>query len=151
MKQSVTILVLFLIIAIAMPYHAFAFQLVPCGTSTTQPCTFIHLVTLLIRMINYLISVAAIIAMYQVLSSGFAMVTALGDPEKIQGAKTGISNAIVGLLMIIMAFVFVNLLVNYIFSRSGGMRRWWDPDCVFNINTCIIPKNEENTPSGQGR
>src|SRR3989344_2570035 len=93
------------LVLLAVPLAASAFQLVPCGTSAPgdHPCTFIDLVTLLIRMINYLISVAAIVAMYQVLTAGFGLVSALGDPEKIQGAKTAISNTVVGLLMVVMS------------------------------------------------
>jgi hypothetical protein len=118
--------------------------LVPCGQEVVDPvthvatvtqCTFPDLISMIIIVINYLISVAALVAMYYILTSGFNLIIALGNAEKIQKAKTGLSNAVVGFAIIVLAFVFVNLLVNGLFGKAGATRPWWDPQCIYLPNS----------------
>lgn len=145
---AIFLLVAFLILVIPVP--AAGFQLVPCGVSVdsqhpegspeTKPCTFQHLVILIVRVLNYLITVAAIVAMYMILLASWNLITSVGNSEKIEKAKSGISQALVGLAIIALSFVFVNLLVNGIFSRpSADTRRWWNVDCIYNIKAVNCP------------
>ena len=106
---------------------------VTCG-GDGDPCTFGDLVTMVVRIINYLMAFAGVVAMYYVLVSGFWLITALGNPERIEKAKNGLSNAIVGFAMVALSFVFVNLVVNGILG-SGGTRNWYDPNCLQNLTS----------------
>lgn len=149
MARASIIFLLILLILGAMPSHANAFELVPCGRAEQQPqkqgdsapdaqCNFGHLIGALVRLINYLISVAAIVAMYQVLSRGWDLLTSLGNPEKIKKSREGISQAIVGFVIIILGFVFINLVINAIGHPDPNVtpdkyRRWWDPKCIYDI------------------
>lgn len=150
-KLAILFLVCFLFLSFPHVTDA-AIQLVICGTQKdpntgviTNPCKFTDLVILLVRVINYLMGVAAIVAMYYLLLSGFNLITSLGNPEKIEKAKTGISNAVVGFGMVILSFVFVNLLVNSLFGETGSARPWWNPVCVFDIT-----KSRPECPLGPG-
>lgn len=128
------------------------FHLVPCGRSVDFPsgwesgdplpdptrypdahCTFRHLVILIIRLINYLISAAALVAMHRVLLGGWDLIGALGNPEKIEKGKQTISQAVVGFGIIIFAFIFVNLLANGLFGRGNTAREWFNPACIWGI------------------
>ena len=128
------------------------FHFVSCGRDTNdsgkledfEQCEFSDLVILIVRVINYLISVAAIVAMYQILLAGWNLMTALGNPEKIEHGKEGISHAVVGLAIIVLAFVFVNLLVNGIFGKEGSTRPWWDTECIYNPGKAECPFNPES-------
>lgn len=151
MKFAALIALIFAIVVIVLPQDASAFSLVPCGRATPvdaqgkplppqtpdqEPCDFRDLVGILMRMINYLISVAGIVAMYNILGRGWDLMTSLGNVEKIQRAKEGISNAVVGFAMIILSFVLINLVVNGLLGnpdQSAKQRPWWDPKCIFNI------------------
>ncbi len=138
MRHFIIVAILCSLVLTFFPAQVLAFSLVPCGTAAdkggpNEICDFGDLVGLLMRMINYLISVAGIVAMYNILSRGFDLITAVGNPEKIQHAKEGISNALVGFGMILLAFVFINLVVNLIFASPGATRPWWDPQCIYNI------------------
>ena len=134
---------LILILAIAVmlvPQSAQAISLVPCGRSdqanTPQAqCTLIDLIALIVRMINYLISVAAIVAIYEVLGAGWWIIVSMGDAEKIQKHKEGLMNAIIGFAIVVLAFIFLNLLVNGVLGRPDTARRWWDPRCIYDITT----------------
>ena len=115
------------------------FHLVPCGRSdqvgtVDESCQLGHLFVLIIRAINYLISMAAIVAMYYIVTAGFTLITALGEPEKIETGKKTITHSVVGFSIIILAFVFVNLLVNGIFGKAGAERKWWDINCLYDIS-----------------
>lgn len=139
MKQAVIILIICATVAIMLPLSASAaFSLVPCGRSDQrgtvhENCTLQHLIILIIRVINYLISMAGMIAIYFVLNAGFGMVFALGNAEKIQTNKEAIRDAVVGMAIVFLAFVFINLLVNGIFGTSSAGRKWWDPKCLYDI------------------
>src|SRR3989344_5072849 len=143
MEKILAILILSCIIALALPFSASAFSLVPCGRSDQQNktppdpnanCQLGHLFILIIRMINYLISMAAIVAIYYVLNACFGMVLAMGNAEKIQTNKEAIQNAVVGFAIVILAFVLVNLIVNGVFGQSTTERKWWDPGCLYNFS-----------------
>jgi len=155
-----TICLLFAVGLMVLPLQTSAdFNLVPCGQTKlndqdtrpeTQPCEFKHLIILIVRLINYLISMAAIVAMYYILSVGFELTVALGDPEKIKKYKQGITHAVVGFAIVVLAFVFVNLLVNGLFGRPDAPRNWWSPACLyqFNITNCPLGAGSANTDTG---
>jgi hypothetical protein len=145
-KKLIILVILCSVALIIVPHTTRAFQLVPCGITKdadgniTDQCKFEDLVFLIVRLINYLISFAAIVAMYHILLAGFNLVTAMGNEEKIKKSKEGITHAVVGFAIVILAFVFVNLLVNGIFGKPGAERKWWDPACVYGIadaNKCL--------------
>lgn len=131
------------------PLPAQGIVLVPCGRSdqagtAEESCNLEHLIILIIRMINYLTSIAAIVAMYFVVIGGFDMIIALGNPEKIEHGKETLSHAVIGFVLVILAFVFVNLAVNGLFGVKDGrdekLRQWWSIHCIYNItaNDCAI-------------
>lgn len=133
MYKAFHLLIIFFLILAVFPLFVSAGGFVPCGGEGEPQCNFQHLITLIIRVINYLISVAAIVAMYQILLAAWNLMTSLGNPDKIQKAKTGISNAVVGFGIVVLAFVMVNLLANGIFGKRGTERPWWDPKCIYSI------------------
>lgn len=139
MGRSIATFLIISTLLVAVPVSVSAITLVPCGRDlnnnkkleAAEQCDLEDIVTLITRMINYLITVAALVATYQVLTAGFNLITALGSPDKIKTAREGIGHAVVGFAMVILAFVFVNLLVNGIFGKPGAERKWWSPKCVY--------------------
>ncbi len=130
-----------MLVLIAVPLAGQAFSLVPCGQSSApnnQPCEFRHLIALIVRLINYLMTVAAVVAMYHVLFAGSTLLTAMGNPEKIKQGREAVTHAIVGFAIVVLAFVFVNLLINGLFGDPKAVtdptreRKWWDVKCLYN-------------------
>lgn len=170
MKPFIVSILLLSVVLVAVPGFAQAqTPFVPCGRVDQQDdpanavCNFQHLVLLIVRIINYLIGVAAIVAMYHVLLAAFDMISSLGKPEKIESGKKTISNAVVGFGIIILVFVFVNLLVNGVLGNAPTeTRQWWNINCIFNITETDLSKcgvqqtggppgggNQPPPPSGQ--
>ncbi len=146
MQKKIIILSLITLAVTFAPLSVHAFSLVPCGSSEyPEPCQLKHLIILITRVINYLITVAAIVAMYYILLAGFNLITSVGNAEKIEKARKGLSNAIVGFGIIVLAFVFVNLLVNGIFGKGEKMeRKWYDIQCIYNPGATDCPFNPSN-------
>lgn len=138
-KLFLTFLIFGLVIAIfPLPANAQVASIVPCGNSVyREPCTFTHFLILIVRLTNYLISVAGLVALYQLLLRGWDLIISMGNPEKIKAQKEGIGQVLAGLGMIVLAFVFVNLLVNGIFGATpidqSQTRQWWNPKCLYDI------------------
>ena len=140
-------LVIFLLVAV-VPLPARAFSLVTCGRDQDgnkridpdEQCTLTDLFITISRLINYLVSLAGVVAVYYVINAAFGLLFSLGNPEKIQTNKTAIANAVVGLGLVILSFVFINLLVNGIFSKNSfSARHWWDPTCLYNFEQIGCP------------
>ena len=141
LRFGIWCLVLGVLVVSIFPLPAHGFSLVPCGRSSppgNEPCDLSDLISLIMRMINYLISIAGVVAMYEILSAGFNMISALGNAEKIQHSKEQIAQAVVGFAIVVLAFVFVNLLVNVLFGASSTERKWWDPNCLYNITNPTV-------------
>jgi hypothetical protein len=114
-----TLLVLVLILA---PYMAFAQgsmpdQIVPC---TGTDCTVCDIATLAQRVLNAGIYIAVFMSAILFAWAGVTMVTAGGNPGKVTQAKSIFWNVTVGLVLILAAW----LLVDVIFATLTGNHLW---------------------------
>lgn len=61
-------------------------------------------------IINFIFSIAIVIAPIMIIVSGFYFVTAAGDPEKIKTAKRIILYTMIGLIIVILAKGLISML-----------------------------------------
>ncbi len=110
-KQKIS---LFFIAAILTftPFFVSAAGLVPCGGTTEKPCTVLDAFYGVARVTNWLIMVAGIFAVYQIVNNGFWLVVTMGDEEKITAHKKALTNVFVGFFLTVAAYMFVNTAVN---------------------------------------
>ena len=104
--------------------------LVNCDGSTVNretletTCSIKSLIALVIRIINQLLSWSGLVAILFVMWAGWSMINAGGDSEQVEGAKTTLTNAIVGFFLILVAMLLVNTVVfmltgyNFNFDKS---------------------------------
>ena len=64
----------------------------------------------IIRIINILLGVVGIIAVLFLIIGGFRYVTAGGNEESAESGKKTIINAIIGIIIVILAFVIVRVV-----------------------------------------
>ncbi len=62
------------------------------------------------QLLLYAIVVGGIIFFIKLLIAGFGLLTSAGDPAKIQSATKGLTNAVVGLLIVFSAFFISQIL-----------------------------------------
>ncbi len=117
-KQKLAIIFLSLSI-LSAPMLAQARGLVPCGgylddagTQREDPCDLRYVFILIATATNWLISTAGIYAVYQIVNGGFWLVVTMGDEESITKHKKTITNAVVGFVFTMMAFILVNTALN---------------------------------------
>ena len=89
-------------------------------------CGFDNFVGLLINAYRFGLSLLAVAVLFFFIWGGFGMIIAAGRPEHIQKAKNVLKGAVVGMLIVLTAWIMVNF---YIFAfaedtRIDGMF-WW--------------------------
>ncbi len=62
--------------------------------------------------------VAGLVAVVYLILGGFNYVTAGGDPEAVEGAKTTIVNAIIGLVIILVSYLIVQFIMNQLGAQT---------------------------------
>ncbi len=72
---------------------------------------------LMTRIVQLLISIAAILSIIFIIVAGFNFITASGDEKKIASAKGTLTYAIVGLIVLILTFVILQI-VQYFFGAN---------------------------------
>ena len=87
--------------------------------SAGSPCTIGDLVGTVRLIINFLLSWAWLVSMLFIVISGIRMVIAQGNEEDLAVAKAGLSNAIIGFILILLSFVILNLVVGIL--TGGGL------------------------------
>ncbi|TSC65712.1 MAG: Uncharacterized protein G01um101477_369 [Candidatus Doudnabacteria bacterium Gr01-1014_77] len=74
--------------------------------------------TLLVRVINIILSISASLAILFVVIGGFKYITSNGNEEAASKGRQTLVNAIIGLVIIILAYTIVRIAVNT--TSSGG-------------------------------
>jgi hypothetical protein len=98
--------------------------LVPCGGysdnngTREKPCTVEDIFSLVAKVTNFLIGIAGIYAVYEIINAGFWLIVSSGREESITKYKTALSNAIVGFVLVLMSYMLINTVVNVLLTRS---------------------------------
>ncbi|MFA6050611.1 MAG: hypothetical protein WC761_05435 [Candidatus Paceibacterota bacterium] len=82
-------------------------QLVPCGTSTTQPCTWADFVKLANNIVNFLVFVSSMLAVLAFCYAGFLYITAGGDGGKVEQAHHIFKMVVTGMLFILCGWLLI--------------------------------------------
>lgn len=115
--------------------------LVPCGRLANnpdtlwdekEPCRLCHVIPLMQNIINYAIAIAGIISILMIALTMIASNTAIADAGQITTLKINLNKIIQGFLIILVAWVIVNLLMTVFgFIDPVGDGSWKKFNCVF--------------------
>jgi len=101
--------------------------LVQCGNATNDPCTVEDIFNIFIIGTNLLIGLVGLVTILAIAYSGYNMVFAAGNTEAITKAKKSLTNALIGFILVIIAFVFVDLILYGIIGIKGNSRGIFNP------------------------
>jgi hypothetical protein len=73
---------------------------------------------LIIKIINYLLIFAGMIAVLAVIVGGFWYITAAGNEEQAEKGKKAIINSIIGIVVITLAFLIIRVISHTLTSGS---------------------------------
>ena len=99
---------------ITRAYAAILPTITPANTGTGNYATVGSIIQFAITWIIY---VAGALAVIYLIYSGILYITAAGNPDAAKKGQQGIVNAIIGLVIIVLAYVIVNVIVSAV---SGG-------------------------------
>lgn len=93
--------------------------LVPCGNDPADPCTVSDIFRLIALLTNYLITAAGVFAIVFLVIAGVNMVTSVGNPEKLKSAKNHLTYAIIGLVLVLTAYIIVRFFLYDVLQLQG--------------------------------
>jgi len=111
------------------PGTAAAAGLVPCGGVGEEPCQLCHIGVAAALVGNWLALVLGIVVVLIIMLAGLRMVVAAGDLSAVTGARRLISNAIVGYIVFLAAWMLVDTGLRFLLNQPNyGV--WNDIQCV---------------------
>ena len=104
--------------------------LVPCGDSGLQSCKSCHLYQLVENVFTWIFGAAAVVAAIIIVIGGMRMVTAGGNQMAKRDARKWIGTAAVGFVLIMSAWVLVELLIGTLSGQAAAGSIWSSFTCV---------------------
>ncbi|MFZ1626692.1 MAG: pilin [Candidatus Moraniibacteriota bacterium] len=123
---------------VALPFAPAEAGIIPCGLSKPDPailtadqgtakCTLCHLMVGIQNIIVLLRNIMSAIAVAVIVAMAFIYITSAGDEGRMRFAKGGMVAALIGLCIILLAWVIVNFILTIpIFKNNGLVRVGWD-------------------------
>lgn len=111
------------VIALLMPFSSFADLPQPgCGTLHGLSCTSSTggVNDLIIRIINILLGVAFLVAVLFLILGGFRFITAAGNEKSSGEGKKTVTNALIGIVIVILSYVIVQVVSRTVSSGTSG-------------------------------
>jgi len=92
----------------------------PCGPEIGVLCNPVDNASdfydVIVIAIRYLLSLIALITLLFIVISGIKYLTSFGNEEKMRSAKEGLSSAVFGLVLVLMAFVILEAIIKILSS-----------------------------------
>lgn len=98
--------------------------IVPCGPQQGNWCELKDLFGLLVSIYNFLLGTAGIVAFGLLIWGGVQMILSSVDEEKLKNGKTTVTQALIGLVIILLAYVIVNTVL-LVLGISGGATEYF--------------------------
>jgi len=114
-KKSIATVYAWLVVAF-IPFITYA-GIVNCGNKqpgdgmTNEPCTINDLFGVFVNIFNFLLGMGAIVAMIFLIYGGIKMFLYSVDEEQLAAGKKAVIEALIGLAIILLAYVLVNTLL----------------------------------------
>ena len=116
--KTANLISLFLTIAILVVPLAVGAQFNPPASGGTGLPSDNTATAFIFRIIQILLAVAGVVAVIFLIIGGFRYITAGGNEETAESARKTLTNAIIGIVIIILAFVIVNVIANALVSSN---------------------------------
>ncbi len=136
-----TALVAFLLFT--LPSFAAAAGLVPCGAAGQESCQLCHTVPLLSNVMQWILTMLAVVAGMMLVYAGFVAVTSAGQTNGLEFVKRTLANIALGVLIALAAWLIVDTFLRGLLNAdSYGI--WNEIQCV------AQPQPQRYEASGRG-
>jgi hypothetical protein len=128
-----------IILFLVVPFIVFAAEwnwgdpLVICGTSTTPACTLCDIFRLAKIIVQFITTGLFVIAPIFIVMGGIRILIGGAKPDEVQSGKKMITNAIIGIVIALVAWVVLNMIFNELAKAPGDEGIPWP----WNKITCV--------------
>lgn len=98
--------------------------LVTCEGPNCNWCSFVSLIN---RIVTWLIGFLSILAVLAFVYVGFKLVTSMGNPSEWESAKKMFTNLVIGLIIVLAAWLIVDTSMRILTGK--GINGWLPSDC----------------------
>ena len=97
--------------------------IVPCGKNTgenedkSQACTICHLIEGIHNIVQKIVGLIVVTATVVIVVAGVMYIVSAGNPAMITMAKTAMKNALIGVIVVLTAFMMITFIVNTVFNN----------------------------------
>lgn len=116
---------------LVLPFLSNAAGIVPCGNNGTE-CTACHFVKLGQNLLDWFIKIMSGIIALVFAWAGIKMVMSAGNTEAVSSAKSMMTNSVVGLVIMLAAWLIINTLMVTLSVSVGNNGNWFEISCVNN-------------------
>ena len=113
-----------------LPIIASAAGLVPCGGTGEPACQFCHVVKLVELVSDWLVTILTIIFAIIIVVAGLRMVVSSGDVNAKVSAKKMIINAAVGFMIVLAAWILIDLGMKALVESDSDLGPWNSIQCI---------------------
>jgi len=119
-------------VCLNIPMFVYAQQgLVPCGRAGQADCQTCHVVQLVSGVNAWLVGILSIVAAILFVIAGFRLVTSNGNSSVLQDAKNMIINAAIGFVIVLAAWLLLDLFMKSLLSDTEqGLGPWNEIACT---------------------
>jgi len=130
-------LIIFFLLTLLLftPLLTNAAGLVPCGGPGESACNTCHLLVLVQNVLEFALKMAFLVIIGFIVYGGFRWIFSLGKEENLKAGRQIITNAIIGLIIILTAWIIVNT-VFWAIKQMGGddyTGTWFHIECPKDI------------------
>lgn len=113
-----------------LPTVTFA-ALVPYACEDPNTCGTCELVSVINNIIQFVVQISTLLAVAAFIYAGFLMVTSQGNEGQITRAKGIFTNVVIGLVIILAAFIIVNTVLAGLLKTGSPIYQWQTIECVY--------------------
>lgn len=118
--KNSTFLTLLAAVLFSLPGVSYAADsIVPCFAG--NECNFCHIVTLANNVVSFIMLVVASFIVLVFVLAGFRLVMAGGNPGKIAAAKAMFSNALIGFIIVMCAWLVIDTIMKSLIQYKGAV------------------------------
>jgi glucan phosphoethanolaminetransferase (alkaline phosphatase superfamily) len=81
------------------------------GLTLNEPFDGLDLMDVIATIIQIAFALAGLVATFYLIMGGYNYITSGGDPEAAEGAKVMITNAIIGMVVILVSYLIVDFIL----------------------------------------
>lgn len=131
--------------------------LVPCGRAVDDPntsiderapCSLCHIFILIKRIVDFgTVNILIPLAILMVVIGGIMFLTAGGDPGRLGSAKKILTATLIGLVIVLAAWLIVNTIITFMTPASSPFQSWHTINCPVGT-ACAADGCNGNCPAG---